>query len=117
MTFIQVEWAWMGTDTGTRETINQQDLSHCCGLAESDLDELIEYSALVPAERTSDIPHTFSTEWIAPLREAGKMRADFDLDLFTVALLLAKMSRIEILEREVLVLQAQIPFHALSRLP
>jgi chaperone modulatory protein CbpM len=116
MTLIQVEWAWMGT----RETINQHDLSDCCGMTELDLEELIEYSALVPVVTPDGIPddappctHIFSTEWIAPLREAGRMRADFDLDIFTVALLLAKMSRIEILEREVLALQAQMPFHAL----
>jgi chaperone modulatory protein CbpM len=115
MTLIQVEWAWLNA----RETINQHDLSDCCGLAESDLEELIEYSALIPAEQSLDMSnkqtsfsHIFSTEWIVPLREAGKMRADFDLDIFTVALLLAKMSRIEILEREILALQAQMSFHA-----
>jgi chaperone modulatory protein CbpM len=99
MTLIQVEWAWMGT----RETINQHDLSDCCGMTELDLEELIEYSALVPVVTPDGIPDD----------EAGRMRADFDLDIFTVALLLAKMSRIEILEREVLALQAQMPFHAL----
>ncbi len=115
MTLIQVELAW----SETCDTISQQDLSQCCGMEESDLEELIEYSALVPIElppnllnEATPLSHIFSTEWIAPLREVGKMRADFDLDLFTAALLLTKIKHIEVLERSIRVLQAKIPFHA-----
>ncbi|MDI9333173.1 MAG: hypothetical protein QM533_02225 [Cytophagales bacterium] len=120
MTLAQMEWAWLDTPL----TINQQDLSHCCGLAASDLDELIEYNALVPispnvpplfikqaAGETIPIEQVFSSGWIAPLREVGRLRVDFDIDIFTMALLLVKMNRIETLERQLATLRAQVPFH------
>jgi chaperone modulatory protein CbpM len=44
-----------------------------------------------------------------PLRTAGKLRQDFDLDLFTVGLLLGYLNRIEALERQVRTLKAQTP--------
>jgi chaperone modulatory protein CbpM len=37
------------------------------------------------------------------------MRADFDLDIFTVAILLGNFNRIEVLERQVHSLQALLP--------
>ncbi|MDD5336099.1 MAG: hypothetical protein PHS32_20375 [Rhodoferax sp.] len=53
----------------------------------------------------------FSAEWVAPLRAAGKLRLEFDLDLFTVAILLGKFQRIELLERQLQQLRAQLPAH------
>jgi chaperone modulatory protein CbpM len=46
---------------------------------------------------------------VVPLRTAAKLRQDFDLDLFTVAILLGNLSRIEILQRQVQQLQALLP--------
>jgi chaperone modulatory protein CbpM len=37
------------------------------------------------------------------------MRLDFDLDIFTVAILLGNLNRIEVLERQVHSLQALLP--------
>lgn len=48
---------------------------------------------------------------MTPLRTAGKLRSDFDLELFTVALLLGHLNRIETLERQVKSLQALVPAH------
>jgi len=48
------------------------------------------------------------------LRAASKLRLDFDLDLFTVAILLGNLNRIEVLERQVHSLQALLPPHMRS---
>ena len=48
---------------------------------------------------------------VTPLRVAGKLRVDFDLDLFTVAILLGHLNRIEVLQRQVQQLQALLPAH------
>jgi chaperone modulatory protein CbpM len=45
------------------------------------------------------------------MRTAAKLRLDFDLDLFTVAILLEKLIQIELLERQVQALQALVPAH------
>jgi chaperone modulatory protein CbpM len=37
------------------------------------------------------------------------MRVDFDLDIFTVAMLLGHLNRIEVLERQVISLKALLP--------
>lgn len=109
-TQLQVEWAWL--DTGETSTLHE--LSECCGMDDAELEELMDYSALIPITLTANLPvqeRLFSAQWAHPLREVGKMRADFDLDLFTVALLLGKMSRIEILERELRKLTSRMPAH------
>lgn len=97
----QAQWHWLDA----RETVTLTELSHCCGLSEAELDELIDYCALVPVT-TSNPERIFSAQWVTPLRHASKMRIDFDLDLFTVAIVLGNLHRIEILERQVCSLQA-----------
>ncbi|MEO5670384.1 MAG: hypothetical protein ABIR26_06790, partial [Ramlibacter sp.] len=67
-----------------RETLSVADLARACGLSPADLDELVGYGALTPV--TSETGIAFSAEWVVPLRTAGKLRQDFDLDLFTVSL-------------------------------
>lgn len=104
MTQEQAEWRWLDT----RETITLSELSDCCGMSEAELDELVDYCALVPATPINQ-QRAFSAHWVAPLRSVSKMRADFDLDIFTVAILLGNLNRIEALERQVHSLQALLP--------
>lgn len=49
--------------------------------------------------------------WSSTGRSVSRLRLDFDLDLFTVALLIGYLNRIEALERQVQSLQAQLPGH------
>ncbi len=92
------------------QVISLSALAECCGMSPAELDELMDYKALVPLpESTSEI--VFSASWVAPLRAVAKLRLDFDLDLFSVAILLEKQLRIELLERQVQSLQAQAPGH------
>ena len=105
------EWRWLDT----RETVTLTELSHCCGLSEAELDELVDYCALVPLIPVEQEP-TFSAQWVIPLRNASKLRLDFDLDLFTVVILLGNLNRIEMLERQVHSLQALLPQQVLAGL-
>jgi chaperone modulatory protein CbpM len=90
------------------ETITLTELAECCGMSPQELDELVDYSALAPV--TCGAPErVFSAHWVAPLRSAAKLRFDFDLDLFTVAIVLGNLNRIEMLERQVQSLLALVP--------
>jgi len=104
MTQDQDQLRWLDT----RETVTLTELSHCCGLSVAELEELVDYCALVPVAKAEPV-RAFSAEWVTPLRHASKLRADFDLDLFTVAILLDNLTRIEVLERQVHSLQALLP--------
>lgn len=104
MTREQSQWRWLDT----RETVTQAELAHCCGMSESELDELVDYCALVPNPPVT-AERTYSAHWVVPLRNASKMRLDFDLDIFTVAILLGNLNRIDVLERQVHSLQALLP--------
>lgn len=99
----QMEWMWLDAT----ETVTLTELSQCCGMSTMELDELIDYDALVPLQ--SQPERIFSAEWVTPLREVGKMRQDYDLDLFAVAMLLNHLNRIEMLERKVRTLEALLP--------
>jgi chaperone modulatory protein CbpM len=106
MTQEQAEWRWLDT----RETVTLTELSECCGMSVAELDELVDYCALVPVTPANH-QVVFSAQWVVPLRAASKLRGDFDLDLFTVAILLENLNRIEVLERRVHSLQALVPQH------
>ena len=107
-----IDWMWLDAT----ETVTISELSRCCGMSTSELDELVDYKALLPLPpEPSQSPlmfeRLFSAEWVTPLREVGKMRQDYDLDLFTVAMLLSHLNRIEELEKKVRNLQAHLPTH------
>lgn len=99
--------AWLDA----RETVSFSELAQACEMTPVELEELMELGALVPLERTEN-EYVFSAECVMPLRDAGKLRMDFDLDVFTVALLLGYLHRIDVLERRVKSLEAQLPRHA-----
>lgn len=103
------EYTWLDA----RETVTVSELSRACGLSAAELDELVEYGALRPLEQHR-AERLFSAEYVMPLRSVGRLRLDFDLDLFTVALLFGYLNRIEALERQVQSLQAQLPGYELS---
>lgn len=98
------DWLW----PGTRENITITELSQRCGMTEPELDELVSYCALVPLTSPPG-EAAFSAHWVIPLRNAARLRLDFDLDLFTVAVLLDQLNRIDELERQVHALQAVLP--------
>jgi chaperone modulatory protein CbpM len=94
----------------TTETITLPELAECCGMSPAELDELVDYNALVPLPDATP-ERAFSAHWVTPLRSAARMRLDFDLDLFTVAILLGQLVQIELLQRQLETLRALLPAH------
>jgi len=103
------EWNWL--DAG--ETIGVSDLARACGISLAELDELVGYGALQPLQSRTD-ERQFSAACVATLRHACKLRQDFDLDLFTVALLMDYLNHIEALQREIRFLRAHLPAHVIA---
>jgi chaperone modulatory protein CbpM len=93
-----------------QHTVGMPELSRACGLSAAELLELIDYGALAPMAGQAD-PPLFSTSCITPLREAARVRSDFDLDLFAIAILLGYIHRIDDLQRELHAQRAQLPSH------
>lgn len=114
MTELHIEWIW----SGARKAVNQSELSRVCAMTIPELDELMEYGALRPLEPQEPMDASgerlFLAECIAPMRTAGKLRRDFDLDLFAIAFLLDYLNRIETLEDQVRSLQANLSGRTLS---
>lgn len=106
MTYAMIE----SFSLDTPEVVTLTELADYCGMSPADLDELMGYNALQPLPDTAP-DFTFSAHWVVPLRTVAKLRMDFDLDLFTVAILLEKLRQIALLERQVQSLQALVPFH------
>ena len=97
--------------------IDQAELAQVCSLSFAELDELVEYGALVPVPAGAPGgTRTFNAACVGPLREAVRLRGFYDLDVFTVSLLLGYLQRIEQLEHQLRVLQAHVPHpHQLPR--
>lgn len=89
-------------------TLSPIDLAACCGLSVDELNELVDYRALAPIE-TATTACVFSARWVGPLRAAAQMRIDYDLDLFSVSLMLGQLERIAQLEQELRSLRALLP--------
>ena len=87
--------------------VSQADLASICGMTVAELDELVEYGVLVPLRQ--DPERVFDAECVPRLREAFRLRRHFDIELFSVGLVLGYLERIQHLERQVRSLQAQLP--------
>ena len=98
------EWTWL--DPFRR--IDQPELATLCSLTSAELDELVDFGALVPLVGEGG-SRQFSASCVPPLREAARLRAHYDLDLFTVSLLLGYLQRIAHLEHQLRGLHAHLP--------
>ncbi|MBC7619294.1 MAG: hypothetical protein H7293_09985 [Candidatus Saccharibacteria bacterium] len=97
-------WQWL--DAGAPLTL--LELSSVSAISTTDIEELIGYGALHPLNAGQEFVQ-FSGECVAPLRTAGKLRRDYDLDLFTVVIMMDFLVRIETLESQVTSLKARYP--------
>jgi chaperone modulatory protein CbpM len=100
------DWEW--PEAG--EIITHAELTQVCRISAGELDELVEYGAIAPLQRQGE-QLIFSRACVTTLRTATQLKQDYDLDLFTVALLHEHLRRIEALEREVRFLRAHLPAH------
>ena len=99
------DWTWLDP----QRRIAQPELALLCRLDVAEIDELVEYGALLPLAGEESEARQFSASCVAPLREAVRMRATYDLDLFTVSLLFGYLQRIAHLEQQLRSLQAHLP--------
>jgi chaperone modulatory protein CbpM len=88
-----------------REAVTVTELSKVCAMSVAELEELVDYGALVPL-CSAQPERIFSAACVMPLRTASQLRHDFVLDLFTVGVLLCYLSRIESLEQQLQALSA-----------
>jgi chaperone modulatory protein CbpM len=89
--------------------IDQQELARMCSLSNDEVDELVDYGALVPLAAEGGGEWQFSAACVPPLCEAVRLRGLHELDLFTVSLLLGYLQRIAHLEHQLHSLQGQPP--------
>lgn len=101
MTALNFEPIW----PDTTDTVGLADLALACAMRCEDVQELIEFGALMPLNSTDKEP-VFSISCMAPLRTAEKVRSDYDLDLFVVVIVLDYLRRIEQLESQLSRLEA-----------
>lgn len=98
---------WTRADAQRR--VDQPELAALSQLTMAELDELVDYGALVPLVGEPGAARQFSGSCIGPLREAARLRAHYDLDLFTVSLLLGYLQRIMHLEQQLRAAHAHLP--------
>lgn len=87
------------------ETVSIVELSHSSGLSTGELAELVDYGALTPLASTQD-DILFKASCVESLRKVCRLRWDYDLDVFTLAILLGYVERINDLERQIIALEA-----------
>lgn len=105
MTIPAPDLSWLDP----QRRIDQRELVQICSLSTEEIDELVDYGALVPFQIEGAAERQFSAGCVPPLREAVRLRGHYDLDLFTVSLLLGYLQRIAHLEQQVRALQAHLP--------
>lgn len=95
------EW----TSLDETASISLAELARASGMGTHEVAELVEYGALVTLTTSREEP-VFSASCVPPLRAANRLRQDYDLDIFTVVLLIESLTRIEALERQIRALEA-----------
>jgi chaperone modulatory protein CbpM len=96
MTALRVEAIW----PEMADTVGITDLALACAMSRDDLQELMEFGALLPLASSTAEP-VFPIGCMASLRTAEKLRRDYDLDLFVVVIVMDYLQRIEQLESQV----------------
>ena len=90
------------------DRLRLSELADLAGLSEAELTELVDCGALAPAEGLPG-QWVFGLRSLTVARTARRLREDFELEPHGVALLLAFMDRIRLLEEELRELQARRP--------
>lgn len=91
-----------------RQEFSLAELAELSGLSEAELQQLMEYEALTPADPHAAIP-TFKAQCLVTARVACRLRDDFDLDAGGLALVLTLLDRIRDLEAQLQSVQCQLP--------
>jgi chaperone modulatory protein CbpM len=91
-----------------------EELSQASGLSEHEIVELVEYGVFQPVGGASAGPSgattwRFSSRAIVLGRRASRLKADFDLSVSALSLVLTYLQRIDEMEAELTHLRAQLP--------
>ncbi len=89
-----------------QETVTVAELLRASRLCEDELNDLIGYGAL-PALSQDRQEQVFSAKLIVPLCKAVQLKQDYDLDTFSVALVLGLLQKIEFLQEQVCLLESR----------
>ncbi|MBK0392009.1 hypothetical protein [Ramlibacter algicola] len=81
--------------------LSPQEFADTAGLSEGELHELEEYQLLRPDQ--------LDLSWALAVREATRLRADFDLDLFATGLLAGYIRRVHELQDQLQQQRAHTP--------
>ncbi|MGE5385306.1 MAG: chaperone modulator CbpM [Betaproteobacteria bacterium] len=84
------------------------ELAERCGLAESQLRELVDYGALLPLN-PRETGWRFGGECLGTVRTAYRLHRELELEPFALALMLQLLQRIGDLETQICRLRAQKP--------
>jgi len=102
MEFSEIVWLDRQHELSLAELVRVSELS------EPELLELVEYGALAPLDARAQ-PPTFSAECVVVVRNARRLRDEFELDMHALALALRFLERIRDLETQLDRLRAQLP--------
>jgi chaperone modulatory protein CbpM len=91
-----------------------EELAQASGLSQHEIVELVEYGVFQPVGGASAATGgvqawRFSSRTIVLGRQASRLKADFDLSLSALSLVLTYLQRIEEMEAELAELRAQLP--------
>jgi chaperone modulatory protein CbpM len=91
-----------------------EELAQASGLSTHEIVELVEYGVFQPVGASSATAGSvsawrFSSRTIVLGRQASRLKADFDLSLSALSLVLTYLQRIEEMEGELTELRAQLP--------
>jgi chaperone modulatory protein CbpM len=90
-----------------RGEISWTQLIELSGLAEAELQELVDDGALVPL-RPEALPWNFHARSVVAARTAGRLRRELDLDAHALAVVMRFVARIAELEAELRALRAGV---------
>ena len=88
--------------------VSLAELVRLSGLTETELQQLVDYGALVPVSQR-EAQWTFSGECVVSIQAAQRLRKDFDLDPNALSVALRLLERIRALESQLRALRAELP--------
>ena len=90
-----------------RLTLTLDQLVEMSELPAEDLRALVDYGALAPVDPAA-ASWTFTASWVVVARTAGRLRRDFELDAYSLSVVLRYAQRVEALEAELRALRARM---------
>jgi chaperone modulatory protein CbpM len=92
---------------GEQLEVALDELARATGLTEQEVVELVEYGVFEPAG-AAPTQWRFSARCIVLGRRAARLRADFELDLASLAVVAALLERVEELETQIQLLRCEL---------